>query len=111
MKFQPRQSFSGLGGYRLLPLRFRHLPWGESHVLVSSMSDNWLIAKRDDFERAVMDDLHSDDLLFADIKARCLIASDVRALGTFSPYFRVGFRPRNFHPLAAQAASPYRTHQ
>lgn len=77
MKFRPRRSFAGLGGYRLLPLRFRRLPWDENRVLISSMSGDWLIAKRDDFERAVVGDLRPDEPLFVDMEARFLIASDV----------------------------------
>jgi His-Xaa-Ser system radical SAM maturase HxsB len=41
------------------------------------MAGDWLIAKRDDFERAVVGDLHPDEPLFADMEARFLIASDV----------------------------------
>ena len=61
----------------MLPLRFRRLPWDENRVLISSMSGDWLIAKRDDFERAVMGNLRPDEPLFADMEARFLIASDV----------------------------------
>jgi len=39
------------------------------------MSGDWLIAKRDDFERA--GDLRPDEPLFADMEARFLVASDV----------------------------------
>ena len=53
MKFAARQTFVGNTDYRLLPLRFRRLPWDQDRVLITSMSGDWLIAQRNDFERAV----------------------------------------------------------
>lgn len=76
MKFAPRGSFTGGGGYRLLPLRFRRLPWDTNRVLISSLSGDWLIAGRDDFERAVLGQLSPDEALFADMEARHLLAAD-----------------------------------
>jgi His-Xaa-Ser system radical SAM maturase HxsB len=84
LKFAPRQSFAGTGDYRLLPLRFRRLPWDESRVLVSSLSGDWLIADRVDFERAVEGQLQPEEPLFADMAARYLITSDT-GRSTFAP--------------------------
>lgn len=53
MKFAPRSTFEGEAGYRLLPMRFRRLPWDESRVLVTSISGNWLLMPRADLERVI----------------------------------------------------------
>lgn len=76
MKFAARQTFVGNPGYRLLPLRFRRLPWDQGRVLVTSMSGDWLIAQRNDFERAVTGQLDPGEPLFADMESRFLISAD-----------------------------------
>lgn len=76
MKFAARETFAGRAGYRLLPLRFRRLPWDQSRVLVTSMSGDWLIAQHSDFQRAVLGQLEPGEPLFADMEARFLITSD-----------------------------------
>lgn len=76
MKFAACQTFAGNNGYRLLPLRFRRLPWDQDRVLVTSMSGDWLIAQRNDFERAVTGQLDPGEPLFADMASRFLISAD-----------------------------------
>lgn len=76
MKFAPRNTFAGDTGYRLLPLRFRRLPWDETRVLVTSMAGDWLIAQHKDFERVVEGKLDCTEPLFAEMEARHLIAAD-----------------------------------
>jgi len=76
MKFAARQTFVGNTDYRLLPLRFRRLPWDQDRVLITSMSGDWLIAQRNDFERAVSGQLDSGESLFADMESRFLITAD-----------------------------------
>lgn len=76
MRFAARQTFVGNRGYRLLPLRFRRLPWDQDRVLVTSMSGDWLITQRDDFERAVTGQLDASEPLFADMESRFLITAD-----------------------------------
>ncbi|MHB1272202.1 MAG: His-Xaa-Ser system radical SAM maturase HxsB [Rhodanobacter sp.] len=76
MKFAPLNTFAGDIGYRLLPLRFRRLPWDENRVLVTSMAGDWLITQRDDFERAVEGGLDHAEPLFAEMEARHLITAD-----------------------------------
>lgn len=76
MKFDARQAFAGRGGYQLLPLRFRRLPWDQHRVLVTSMSGDWLIVQQSDFQRAVLGHLESSDPLFANMESRFLITAD-----------------------------------
>jgi len=76
MKFAARHAFVGNPGYRLLPLRFRRLPWDQGRVLVTSMSGDWLIAQRNDLERAVTGQLDPGEPLFADMESRFLISAD-----------------------------------
>lgn len=76
MKFAPRSAFEGQSGYRLLPMRFRRLPWDESRVLVTSMAGDWLIMQRANFERVVEGTVARDEPLFSDLEARHLIMAD-----------------------------------
>lgn len=84
MKFANREAFSGQRGYRLLPLRFRRLPWDADRVFVSSIAGDWLVMDRDDLDRAVAGALSPDEPLFADMEARNLIHTDVDRT-TFAP--------------------------
>lgn len=76
MKFAPRQAFAGDAGYRLLPLRFRRLPWDEGRVLVTSLAGDWLITPRGQFERVVEGKLDRAEQLFAELEARHMIVAD-----------------------------------
>lgn len=76
MKFAARHTFVGNPGYRLLPLRFRRLPWDSDRVLITSMSGDWLITSRNDFERAVTGHLDPGEPMFADMESRFLITAD-----------------------------------
>lgn len=76
MKFAAHHAFVGNPGYHLLPLRFRRLPWDQSRVLVTSISGDWLITQRNDFERAVTGRLDPSEPLFADLESRFLISAD-----------------------------------
>ncbi|KAF1717920.1 His-Xaa-Ser system radical SAM maturase HxsB [Pseudoxanthomonas yeongjuensis] len=76
MKFADKESFQGAGGYHLLPLRFRRLPWDQERVFVSSMSGDWSVMLRSDLDRAVGGDLQPSESLFADMEARNLISTD-----------------------------------
>lgn len=84
MRFAPQPAFEGKAGYRLLPMRFRRLPWDESRVLVTSLSGDWLLMTRADFARVIDKELRSDDPLFADLQARQLIMAD-SATSTLAP--------------------------
>lgn len=76
MKFASRSAISGNTSYRLLPFRFRRLPWKPSQVLATSLGGDWLILSRDDLDRMVAGELDTDEPLFADLEARHLIVSD-----------------------------------
>lgn len=76
MKFQAPDAFAGSAGYRLLPLRFRRLPWDETRVLVTSLAGDWLITGRDDLQRAVEGQLDPMEPLFAEMESRYLITAD-----------------------------------
>ena len=76
MKFAARKAFVGNTAYRLLPLRFRRLPWDSDRVLITSMSGDWLITSRNDFERAVTGHLDPGEPMFADMESRFLITAD-----------------------------------
>lgn len=84
MKFAGAAAFTGSVGYRLLPLRFRRLPWDSSRVLVTSLSGDWLIVPRETLDRVVAGELASNEPLFADLEARHLLIADPER-STFSP--------------------------
>lgn len=79
MKFRPPETFVASGqGYRLLPLRFRRLPWDRRRVFVSSLAGDWLVMEHAAFERFVGHALLADDPLLADLQARHLAVVDVQ---------------------------------
>jgi His-Xaa-Ser system radical SAM maturase HxsB len=76
VKFATRDALAIDSAYRLLPLRFRRLPWDQDRVLATSLAGDWLIMSRIDLDRAVAGELHPDEPLFASMEARHLIVSD-----------------------------------
>lgn len=76
MKFQPSEAFTGLAGYRLLPLRFRRLPWDPERVFVSSMAGDWLLMPRAQLDSVVGGTLDPHSALAADLEARHVITTD-----------------------------------
>lgn len=79
MKFLPPSAFtSSQQGYRLLPLRFRRLPWGRDQLFVSSLAGDWIIMKRTEFERFVRHELDTNSPLLADLQARHLAIIDAK---------------------------------
>jgi His-Xaa-Ser system radical SAM maturase HxsB len=79
VKFRPPEAFAAQAqGYRLLPLRFRRLPWDPQRVFVSSLAGDWLVMQRAAFEQFVQHDLAADDPLLADLQARHLAVVDVQ---------------------------------
>ncbi|MGO4220781.1 His-Xaa-Ser system radical SAM maturase HxsB [Lysobacter sp. TAF61] len=76
MKFAGKAEFIGDRGYRLMPLRFRRLPWDNERVFVSSLAGDWLTMSRETLDRVVAGTVGSDDPLLADLEARHLIATD-----------------------------------
>jgi His-Xaa-Ser system radical SAM maturase HxsB len=77
MKFLPRHAFSGSDGYRLLPLRFRRVPWDTDRVFVSSMSGEWVIVPYVDFARIVNGNAEFNDPLLMEFECHNLIVRDV----------------------------------
>jgi His-Xaa-Ser system radical SAM maturase HxsB len=74
MKFLGMDAFKG-DEYRLLPFRFRRLPWDPNRVFASSLSGQWTILphrdlasciQRDKAEPAGLDDLESCGMLVRD---------------------------------------------
>lgn len=84
MKFATREALAGDTPYRLLPIRFRRLPWDADRVLATSLAGDWLILSRSDLDRAVAGDLDPDEPLYACMEARHLIAADP-SRATFAP--------------------------
>lgn len=71
-RFRPAQAFAAPRDYRLLPFRFRRLPWDPERAFVSSMAGDWLLMGMDDLQRFAAHDLPTDSPLFADLEARHL---------------------------------------
>lgn len=84
MKFAERSAFEMKVGYRLMPLRFRRLPWDEERVFVSSISGDWITMDRSTLDRLVGGTLDIDDPLATDLQARQLIQIEGRD-ETFAP--------------------------
>lgn len=77
MKFRPQQAFTGKAdSYKLLPIRFRRLPWDQERVFVSSLAGDWLITRHELFRRLIEHDLAADDPLVADLEARHMLILD-----------------------------------
>lgn len=75
MRFQAREAFAPTQ-YRLLPLRFRRLPWDEGRVLLSSISGDWLVVPADRLGDIVEGRVRLEDPLHSDLEARHFIVSD-----------------------------------
>jgi His-Xaa-Ser system radical SAM maturase HxsB len=76
MKFQSPEAFNGGPGYRLLPFRFRRLPWDSDRVFVSSLAGDHLIMPRADLDLLVEGHMGADHPLFGSLQARHVIAAD-----------------------------------
>lgn len=74
-RFRAAQSFAAPPDYRLLPFRFRRLPWDEARAFVSSMAGDWLLMPMQDVQRLVAHQLPTDSPLFADLEARHLVVA------------------------------------
>lgn len=81
-RFKPRQAFGHASSYKLLPLRFRRLPWDETRAFVSSMAGDWLLMDMADLQRFVSHELSADSPLLADLQARhlAIVATDRSSL-------------------------------
>lgn len=101
MKFRPAEAFFGADGYKLLPLRFRRLPWDIERVFVSSLAGDWLMMKRDAFEQLILGTLQPDDPIMADLEARHLVVLDTRR-STLAPLISQ-FRTRKSYLLGGPA--------
>jgi His-Xaa-Ser system radical SAM maturase HxsB len=84
MKFAPQEAFAGRKPYRLLPVRFRRLPWDSERVFVSSMAGDWIVMSRSDLDRVVHGGLQVGEPLYGDLQARHMIVGDVE-LSTLAP--------------------------
>lgn len=84
MRFAERSSFARKAGYRLMPLRFRRLPWDEDRVFVSSLSGDWITMARSALDGLVGGTFDLNDPLAADLQARHLIQIDGHD-DTFAP--------------------------
>ncbi|AKC77534.1 radical SAM protein [Xanthomonas arboricola] len=71
-RFKPKEAFGYSSSYKLLPLRFRRLPWDETRAFVSSMAGDWLLMDMADLQRFVSHELSADSPLLADLQARHL---------------------------------------
>ncbi|MBF6024815.1 His-Xaa-Ser system radical SAM maturase HxsB [Lysobacter niastensis] len=76
MKFRSADAFSGAAGYRLLPLRFRRLPWDTERVFVSSAAGDWLIMGHRELEQVIAGTIDQNSTLGMDLQARNMIAAD-----------------------------------
>ncbi|MBD9437334.1 His-Xaa-Ser system radical SAM maturase HxsB [Pseudoxanthomonas sp. PXM03] len=85
MKFQPASAFVGsASAYRLLPLRFRRLPWDPARVFVSSAAGDWLTCRHEELVQLLNGDLPVDSALMQDLQARHIVAGPLDTL-TLSP--------------------------
>jgi His-Xaa-Ser system radical SAM maturase HxsB len=85
MKFELPGAFAGSGsGYRLLPFRFRRLPWNTEQVFVSSIAGDWLLMSRSQLDDVVGGRLDLDSSLAKDLEARHLISRNL-ACTTLAP--------------------------
>ncbi|WP_420007568.1 His-Xaa-Ser system radical SAM maturase HxsB [Xanthomonas sacchari] len=74
MKFRPPHAFTGKAApYRLLPLRFRRLPWDPKRVFVSSLAGDWMTMEHSLFRRLVEHDLPLDHPALPDLQARHMV--------------------------------------
>lgn len=77
MKFQPATAFvSTKASYRLLPLRFRRLPWDPERIFVSSMAGDWLLMTRGQLEALISGTLDPHSPLAVELEARHLLSTD-----------------------------------
>ncbi|MGH8423685.1 MAG: radical SAM protein, partial [Pseudomonas fluorescens] len=76
-RFRLPQAFVGPQAYRILPFRFRRLPWDMDRAFVSSMAGDWLVMGMDDVQRLVSHELTPDSPLFADLEARHLVMAGI----------------------------------
>ena len=77
MKFQLPEAFAGSsGGYQLMPLRFRRLPWDKERVYVSSLAGDWLLMSRAQLDEVVNGALDLQSTLATDLEARHFISTD-----------------------------------
>jgi His-Xaa-Ser system radical SAM maturase HxsB len=53
VKFRTNDVFGRDAPYRLLPFRFRRLPWDSERVLVTSLAGQWVVVGRQSLERIV----------------------------------------------------------
>ena len=74
-RFEPANAFGGTG-YRLLPLRFRRLPWDPERVFVTSLGGDWLIIGFDVLQAAVNGTLPIEHPAFMDFEARHMVVAD-----------------------------------
>ncbi|WP_133499621.1 His-Xaa-Ser system radical SAM maturase HxsB [Cognatilysobacter terrigena] len=75
-RFLPADAFAGQSGYRLLPLRFRRLPWDPARVFVSSLAGDWVITELSTLEALINGTLPVDHPQFADFEARHMALGD-----------------------------------
>lgn len=76
MRFSDESAFVGNGSYRLLPFRFRRLPWDADRVFVSSLAGDWLLMDRCDLDRLVHGLMSANEPLFQDLQARHVVTAD-----------------------------------
>lgn len=75
MKFQPIEAFRP-DEYRLLPFRFRRLPWDRNRVLASSWSGDWIVLNSGTLERLVSGTLPLDAPEWPDLESRHFVIRD-----------------------------------
>lgn len=83
-RFRPQHAFSPSVPYRLLPFRFRRLPWNPERAFVSSMAGDWLLMGMDDLQQFIFHELEPDSPLLADLQARHMAISSTDQ-STLSP--------------------------
>lgn len=96
MKFSPPTAFHSKG-YRLLPLRFRRLPWDSGRAFVSSMSGDWMLMPYADLERTIKGKVQASEPLHGELLARHLITDEqssltplISGIQTRKSYLRTG---------------------
>jgi His-Xaa-Ser repeat-associated upstream radical SAM protein len=78
-RFNPPSAFLS-GSYRVLPLRFRRLPWSDEEVFVTSMSGDWTVLPHSDLARTISGDLSPAEPLYDELLSRNLITDELSPL-------------------------------
>lgn len=76
MRFEDAAAFTGHAPYRLLPFRFRRLPFDQSRVLVSNLAGDWLTCGHDELTALIQGTLPPENPLVTNALGRFIAIGD-----------------------------------